>query len=264
MNLSVDNRAFSQSGGIAAALLLSLGVHAWVLSSTLQNRVPAATPGVQSATHIVSINLQQQPAPIDQPKALAVKPAPTQAKSTRQETAPANIETPKHTQRAAKPAPGKVSSTMQADTPSERSPAAERESRPQQIREPDPELDSVTSTASAQSTRSNAIAAVASNAPGLPTEPIVERIRLALTRYFDYPLLARRRGWQGEVRLSFVLHQDGRIEDIAIAHSSGYRVLDHAAYSTLAKVERIDGPLDLHWGSRRLELPVIYRLHEGG
>lgn len=91
-----------------------------------------------------------------------------------------------------------------------------------------------------------------------------ENIRLTLqqeiTRYFSYPTLARRRGWQGEVVLAFRLEADGTIMNARIARSSGYGVLDRAALHALGKLKRLNHTLqhDLD-----MQLPVIYRLKEG-
>lgn len=88
-----------------------------------------------------------------------------------------------------------------------------------------------------------------------------QRLRITLQQsladHFTYPLLARRRGWQGEVVLSFRLGTDGLILDARIARSSGYGVLDHAALTALGKVKRLEGGLA---NSLTMELPVIYRL----
>lgn len=78
-----------------------------------------------------------------------------------------------------------------------------------------------------------------------------------LSEHFRYPLLAQRRGWQGEVILAFRLEVDGRILNARIAQSSGYGVLDRAALRALDKVGRLQ-----HNGHHAftLEVPVIYRL----
>lgn len=82
-------------------------------------------------------------------------------------------------------------------------------------------------------------------------------LQQALARHFSYPLLARRRGWQGEVVLAFRLQSDGRIIDARVARSSGYGVLDRAALDALGKVGRI--PQGAEYGLA-MQLPVIYRL----
>lgn len=82
-------------------------------------------------------------------------------------------------------------------------------------------------------------------------------LRQELARHFNYPLLARRRGWEGEVLLAFRLEADGRITGAHVARSSGYGVLDRAALTALGKVKRI---LSGAQGGFAMELPVIYRL----
>ncbi|GAB4280361.1 MAG: hypothetical protein Kow0092_36000 [Deferrisomatales bacterium] len=44
-----------------------------------------------------------------------------------------------------------------------------------------------------------------------------------------YPRLARRRGWQGVVRLRVRVSPAGEVLDAVVEQSSGYRVLDRAA-----------------------------------
>jgi len=99
------------------------------------------------------------------------------------------------------------------------------------------------------------------NATDNTDSALQERLRItlqqALAEHFTYPLLARRRGWQGKVVLSFRLEADGRILDARIARSSGYGVLDHAALSALGKVKRLQRGLSR---GLTLHLPVIYRL----
>lgn len=45
----------------------------------------------------------------------------------------------------------------------------------------------------------------------------------------QYPLIARRRGYQGKVLLEVLVKKDGRAGSIRLARSSGYEVLDRAA-----------------------------------
>jgi len=45
----------------------------------------------------------------------------------------------------------------------------------------------------------------------------------------QYPLIARRRGYQGRVLLEVLVRRDGRAGSIRLARSSGYEVLDRAA-----------------------------------
>jgi len=45
----------------------------------------------------------------------------------------------------------------------------------------------------------------------------------------EYPLIARRRGLQGTVVLEVLVNRNGRVGDLRVFNSSGYKVLDRAA-----------------------------------
>ncbi len=88
------------------------------------------------------------------------------------------------------------------------------------------------------------------------------RIESELARYFQYPLLARREGWEGVVQLRFDVAEDGAIQNIQLASSSGYGLLDRAAQKALAKAAYVAVPAALAGGARAIALPVRYRLTE--
>jgi TonB family protein len=88
------------------------------------------------------------------------------------------------------------------------------------------------------------------------------RIESELARYFQYPPLARREGWEGVVQLQFDVAGDGAIRNIQLASSSGYALLDRAAQDALAKAARVTVPPALAGGARAIALPVRYRLTE--
>lgn len=48
-----------------------------------------------------------------------------------------------------------------------------------------------------------------------------------------YPSTARRRGWEGEVRLLVNVTATGRVSKVAISQSSGYQILDRAAANSV-------------------------------
>jgi protein TonB len=98
-------------------------------------------------------------------------------------------------------------------------------------------------------------------------EPVMARIRARLlsdlARYFDYPAVARQRGWQGAVLVAFRVESDGRLDMIHVAHSSGYAVLDDSALNSLNRLGRLAEAST--WPNVRgmdMQLPVIYRLVE--
>ncbi len=90
---------------------------------------------------------------------------------------------------------------------------------------------------------------------------IEARLHADLARHFDYPTLARLRGWEGSVMVAFDVESDGRLQKIHVARSSGFAVLDSSALHSLRRVERIIEAADLLQGRRlAMQIPVIYRL----
>ncbi len=90
---------------------------------------------------------------------------------------------------------------------------------------------------------------------------LLGKVRTELARYFQYPALARERGWEGQVILGFSLQADGHLDKIHIARSSGYHVLDESARAALGKVSTIaDAGQWLDGRAIDMQLPVIYRL----
>lgn len=90
---------------------------------------------------------------------------------------------------------------------------------------------------------------------------ILARVRDDIARHFNYPLLARKRGWEGEVRLGLHILANGDIGRIVIAQSSGHALLDRSALETLSRIGQVGGAAAwLQGRSLELTLPVIYRL----
>ena len=87
------------------------------------------------------------------------------------------------------------------------------------------------------------------------------QVRRALQPYFNYPLLARRRGWQGTVRVGLRIMADGHISRLHIVDASRYPVLDRAALESLGSIKSV--PAAVAWLDGRhsdIVLPVEYRL----
>lgn len=92
-------------------------------------------------------------------------------------------------------------------------------------------------------------------------ESVRADVAAELARHFRYPRLARSRGWEGQVVLTFRVHPDGRLSDIRVRESSGRAILDEAAVRALEQVERVPGLAQDSIGtSLSLTLPVTYRL----
>ncbi len=83
--------------------------------------------------------------------------------------------------------------------------------------------------------------------------------RIHASKY--YPPRARRRFWQGTVELRFVVRRDGRVEEVLVSRSSGYRDLDDGAVRTLERAAPFEPiPAELPEGRLRISLPIVYRV----
>jgi protein TonB len=71
---------------------------------------------------------------------------------------------------------------------------------------------------------------------GPPTSPPLIREAIPLYRKNPspkYPRIARRRDYQGTVVIEALVNREGKVEDLRLSHSSGYRVLDRAAMKSV-------------------------------
>lgn len=102
----------------------------------------------------------------------------------------------------------------------------------------------------------------ADEAPNEVMRSEVQTLLLAdLRRYFEYPLIARRRGWEGVVRLSVTVQPDGELAAIRIVRSSGYDVLDRSAVAALQRIGQFAQAGErLHGRPLELPLSIVYRL----
>jgi len=67
-------------------------------------------------------------------------------------------------------------------------------------------------------------------------------IRDLILKNLTYPPMARKVGWQGKVKVSFIIKEDGRVEGIRIIESSGYRLLDRNVVETIHDVQPFPKP----------------------
>lgn len=81
-------------------------------------------------------------------------------------------------------------------------------------------------------------------------------IQEGIQKGITYPQIARKMGWEGKVVISFVICENGQVENIRIIRSSGYKVLDSNAVNTVRRVAPFPRP------PVRAELivPISYRL----
>jgi len=87
-------------------------------------------------------------------------------------------------------------------------------------------------------------------------------LRLVSSR-FNYPLLARRKGWQGVVKLQVHIESNGRISRLHVEQTSGYPVLDRAALQSLQLASVPDAEQWMQGQAIDIIIPVEYRLVGG-
>ncbi len=77
-------------------------------------------------------------------------------------------------------------------------------------------------------------------------------------RNLKYPYIARKMGWEGKVVVSFLLTKEGKVTNIKIEKSSGYKILDDNVIKTLKKCEKYfpHPPIDI-----KIKLPIVYKLY---
>ena len=92
--------------------------------------------------------------------------------------------------------------------------------------------------------------------PGGADERQFSFIRETIMQGIAYPERARRMGWEGKVILSFVVRENGSIDDVKVVTSSGFSILDENARDTIVKTNfKKKVPVRLY-----VLLPVEYRL----
>lgn len=81
---------------------------------------------------------------------------------------------------------------------------------------------------------------------------------------FKYPLVARKRGWQGKVIVGLNVSQQGRITQVAVRQSSGYGILDRNAVNTFKAIQHISPAIqNTLYRDHQITIPVIYQLTGG-
>ena len=82
-----------------------------------------------------------------------------------------------------------------------------------------------------------------------------------LSEYFYYPRIARKRGWQGQVKLRLRIEGNGHLSNIQLHRSSGYLSLDNAALNSLQKAAYLpDAKSWLQGMHYDIVVPVEYHL----
>lgn len=82
-------------------------------------------------------------------------------------------------------------------------------------------------------------------------------IRDIIQKNIAYPHIARKRGLEGKVVVSFIVCADGEAQDITITESSGFEILDRSAVEAVRKASPFPKPPV----KAALIIPVVYKLN---
>lgn len=99
----------------------------------------------------------------------------------------------------------------------------------------------------------------------LSSEAKYRQVRAALNQallpIFEYPNVARRRGWQGRVKVGLHVEASGDLSRVFLVESSGHSLLDKAAVKNVSSLRNV--PAATQWldsSGIEIVLPVSYRL----
>ena len=101
-----------------------------------------------------------------------------------------------------------------------------------------------------------------SDSPGFPTLPPRYQAAHLDNPAPDYPPLARRRGWQGTVKLKVRVLDNGKPEEIRVQTGSGFASLDEAAIDAVRRWRFIPAQRGNVAVDEWVLVPVEFRLHD--
>lgn len=82
-------------------------------------------------------------------------------------------------------------------------------------------------------------------------------IKDMIQRNIAYPHVARRNGWTGMVKVSFIVSSSGNVNDIKVMKSSGFKILDKNAVEAV----KSSSPFPEPPVEAQIIVPILYSLH---
>ena len=67
-------------------------------------------------------------------------------------------------------------------------------------------------------------------------------IRELITKHLVYPPIARKMNWSGKVVVAFTIAENGNVQDVRVAATSGFQILDKSAVETVRSVAPFPKP----------------------
>ncbi len=83
-----------------------------------------------------------------------------------------------------------------------------------------------------------------------------EYVRNLILRNLTFPDTARKMGLTGKIIVSFLLKEDGQVENIAIVSGSGHTILDNTVVTTIRRIAPFPKPP----ARAQLVLPIVFNL----
>jgi len=78
----------------------------------------------------------------------------------------------------------------------------------------------------------------------------------------EYPLVARRRGYEGEVVFNVQVLDNGNVGEMQLLKTSGYTVLDNSAYNALKNWKFVPGKFNGKYEPSWVKVPILFRLND--
>ena len=75
-----------------------------------------------------------------------------------------------------------------------------------------------------------------------------------------YPLIARKKGWEGKVLIQAEINRDGNVSKIKILESSGFKILDNTSLETLKKWKFTPAKIGNKFVDDTVNIPVKFLL----
>jgi len=195
-----------------------------------------------------------QPAPVPTPAAAPQEPSVAAAPAP-PETAPpppAPQPEPAALPQKLEPAAAKVKHTVHPITP-----------RPQSQEQSQPQAAETPAAPTTSASVATVTGAAAIQAPAVPADEEYRRanfgaIRDSILGKIHYPMLARRRGWSGQMEISFTITPDGNIHELRVLTSTGYSLLDDEALTAIRQTAPFTPPPQ---AATVLTMPITFRLN---
>lgn len=106
--------------------------------------------------------------------------------------------------------------------------------------------------------------AVTNGAQAAAKQSYFSMLAATLAKHKQYPVVSRRRGEEGVVKLFFVVDRNGKVLDYRISESSGSKRLDEAVIKMLKKAAPLPAfPADMLQPQLEINVPIAFQLNTG-